>query len=103
MIGSSKNDTVNVYGHILNFFKNLKQLSIIETFKMSYPGLRLDDLPSTMFSSSTLTQLCIDVCTLDDCLFLLDGRLKQLTTLIVRIHYIYNSSTIVHNMVGFNK
>ena len=70
---------------------------------MSYPALTLSDLPSTTFSSSILTQLCIDVSTLDDCLYLLDGRLKQLTTLIVRIHYVDDSSTIVHNMVGFNK
>jgi hypothetical protein len=103
MIGSSKNYTVNGYAHILNFFKNLKQLIITQTLNMSYPGLTLYNLPSTTFSSSILTQLCIDVYTLDDCLYLLDGRLKKLTTLFVRIHYIDNSSTIVHNMVSFKK
>jgi hypothetical protein len=65
--GSSRDYTVTVYAHILNSFQNLKQFSIIEIFNMSYPGLRLFDLPSTTFSSSTLTQLCIDVSTLDDC------------------------------------
>jgi hypothetical protein len=95
---------VNVYVRILNFCKRLKNLSIIE--KMSrwvYPYLTLRNSPSTAFSSSTLTHLCINVMALDDCLYLLDGRLIQLTTLIVRIRHIGESSAIVDNMVGFNK
>lgn len=40
---------------------------------------------------------------LDDCLYLLDGQLKQLTTLIIRIRNIDKSSAIIHNMVSFNK
>ncbi|CAF1417554.1 unnamed protein product [Rotaria sordida] len=86
-------DTSKMIGSLKNY-----TLTIMETFYISHPGLILSNLPSTTFSSSTLTQLCIDVYTLDDCLYLLDGRLKQLATLIVRIHYIDNSSTIVHNM-----
>jgi hypothetical protein len=103
LIGSSKNYTVNVYEHILNFFKNLKHLNIIGSLNMSNPCLTLIDLPSNTFHSSTLTYLCIDLCSLDDCLYLLDGRLKQLTTLIVRIRYIDSSSSIIHNMVSCNK
>jgi hypothetical protein len=103
MIESTKDYTVNVYVRILNFFKRLKHLSIIETMNQPYPHLTLRNSPSTTFSSSTLTHLCINVMTLDDCLYLLDGRLKQLTTFIVRIDYIGNSSSIVDNMVGFNK
>ncbi|CAF2513219.1 unnamed protein product [Rotaria sp. Silwood2] len=102
MIGSLRNYTINVYGHILKFFKNLTHLSIIEGFNSSYPGLILDDLPSTTFFSSTLTHLCINTYNLDDCLHLLDGRLKQLTTLIVRLQYIHFSS-IVHNMDNLPK
>ncbi|CAF0791182.1 unnamed protein product [Rotaria sordida] len=97
MIGSLSNYTINVYGHILKFFKNLTHLNITEGFNSSYPGLILRDLPSTTFFSSILTHLCINTYNLDDCLYLLDGRLKQLTTLIVRIHYMHFSST-VHNM-----
>jgi hypothetical protein len=103
MVGSLKNYSINVYAHILNFFKNLKHLSIIETLNPTYPRLSLSDLPSNSFFSSTLTHLCINVYTLDDCLCLLDGRLKQLTTLSVRIAYIDDSSSIIHNMVRFNK
>ncbi|CAF2906295.1 unnamed protein product [Rotaria sp. Silwood2] len=102
MIGSLRNYTINVYGHILKFFKNLTHLSIIEGFNSSYPGLILDDLPSTTFFFSTLTLLCINTYNLDDCLYLLDGRLKQLITLIVRIQYIHFSS-IVHNIDNLPK
>jgi hypothetical protein len=38
MIESLKNYTINLYGHILSFFKNLQDLSIIETFDVFYPS-----------------------------------------------------------------
>ena len=97
------NYTVNVYAHILNFFTRLKHLAIIEKFSLSYPCLILRRLPSTTFSSSTLTHLSIDVYGLDDCLYLLDGRLKQLNTLFIRIDCITRSSLINHNIVRFYK
>jgi hypothetical protein len=115
---TSQNYTKNIYAHILNFFKNLKHLNIVETFIPScpsreysipiycfpsYPGLSLCNLPPTAFSSSTLTHLCININTFDDCLYLLDGRCKQLTTFIIRVYSIKGSSTIVHNMVSFHK
>ncbi|CAF1493808.1 unnamed protein product [Rotaria sordida] len=84
--------------NLILFFKNLKHLSIIKTLNSPYPPLSICDSPSTIFFSSTLTHLCINVYTLDDCLYLLDGRLKQLTTLIVQISYIHKSSLIIHNM-----
>ena len=103
MIGSLKNYTTSVYAHILNFFKNLKNLSIIEPTVMSYPGLSLYDLPSVTFSSPTLAHLCINVNTFDDCLYLLDGRVKQLITLSITVYSIDNSSATVLNMVSFYK
>ena len=45
------------------------------------------------FSSSTLTKLCINVYNFNDCLALLDGRLKQLTTFIVQVE-LYQSVDI---------
>jgi hypothetical protein len=96
--------TVDVYNHILTFFKNLKNLSVIEPcIASSYPSLSLCDLPSTVFSSSTLTHLHIDVKNFDDCLYLLDGRLRKLATLCVIVHYMDTSSGIIHNMVSFYK
>ena len=103
MIESLRNYTVNVYAHILNFFPRLKHFTIIETFDMSYPCLALFNLSSTTFSSSTLTHLYVDVEYFDDCLCLLDGRLKQLNTLVIRLSCIYHRPLINHNMVGFNE
>ncbi|CAF4092679.1 unnamed protein product, partial [Rotaria sp. Silwood2] len=96
--GLLENYSRNVYEQILKFFKNLKHLSIIEKFNHLYPPLSLCNSPSTIFFSSTLTHLCIKVHTLDDCLYLLDGRLKQLTTFIIRISDRSKSSSIIHNM-----
>ena len=77
-----ENYPTNVYSHILTFFKNLKEFSIMGPSAISmYPGLSLCYLPSTTFSSPILTHLYINVKTFDDCLYLLDGRLRKLTTL----------------------
>ncbi|CAM4741141.1 unnamed protein product [Rotaria magnacalcarata] len=77
----------------------LTKLSITGPYPISmYPGLSLRYLPSTTFSSPTLTHLYINVKTFDDCLYLLDGRLRKLTTLCVNIYSIDEYSTIVHNM-----
>lgn len=104
MIRSWKNYTTNVYSHILTFFKNLKNLSVIEpSVVLGYPALSLCDLPSTTFSSSILTHLHISVKNFDDCLYLLDGRLRKLTTLCVNVYYMETSSGIIHNMVSFYK
>lgn len=99
MLDSSKNYTKDIYGHIIYFFKNLKSLTIVETFNPSYPRLSFRQLPSTTFFSSTLTHLCINIYTLEDCLRLFDGRLKQLCTLIVEISHSDKSSLIIQNMV----
>ncbi|CAM4789020.1 unnamed protein product [Rotaria magnacalcarata] len=90
--------TMNVYLIILSFFKNLKHLSILSSSIDGYPPLSLHNLPSTIFSSSTLTKLCINVNDFGDCLALLDGRLKQLTTFIVQIKYIENVSLQSYDM-----
>ncbi len=52
------------------------------------------------FSSSTLTKLCINVYSFDDCLALLDGRLKQLTTFVVQANYIQHWIPRSYNMVS---
>jgi hypothetical protein len=99
----STNYTANIYAHILVFFKNLKILRIIEPSIVSYPPLSLWNLPSTTFSSPILTHLYINVLYFEDCLCLLDGRLKQLTTLFVTVHFELESSRIIHNMVSLYK
>ncbi|CAF1502373.1 unnamed protein product [Adineta steineri] len=97
MADSFKNYTTNIYAHILSFFKNLKKLNVVESTDEPYPPLSLCDLSLNTFSSSILTHLYINVYTMNDCLYLLDGRLQQLTTLSVHVHIIDDSSTIVHS------
>ncbi|CAF3298665.1 unnamed protein product [Rotaria sp. Silwood2] len=83
-----------VHGYILKFFENLKHLSITGLYSL----LSLRNLPLTTCSSSILYKLCINLNTFEDCLALLDGRLKQLTTFIVNIDGTDYHSSIVYNM-----
>ncbi|CAF4160544.1 unnamed protein product, partial [Rotaria sordida] len=69
----------------------------MKNINIAYPYLSFRYLPSNTFSSLTLTYLCISVKTFNDCLCLLDGRLKQLTTFIVEFYYIDRNSSMVHN------
>ena len=55
--------------------------------------------PLTTFFSSTLSKLSIHVMYYDDFLALIDGHLKQLTTLIVVISDMIYDSSNVYNMV----
>ncbi|CAF3172243.1 unnamed protein product [Rotaria socialis] len=97
-VGSWEEYTKRVYAPILTCFENLKHLNVVERSIPVYPGLSLRYLPSSTFSSSTLTYLCINVITWTDCLCLLDGRLKQLSTLIVKIYRMDTDSSIDHNL-----
>ncbi|CAF3436417.1 unnamed protein product [Rotaria socialis] len=94
---SLKTYITHVYAHIM-LFQNLKQLTIVASSINEYPPLSFTNLPSTIYFSSTLTVLCICVFGFDDCLLLLDGRLKQLTTFIIQVHNIYKASFIRSSM-----
>ncbi|CAF1202954.1 unnamed protein product [Rotaria sordida] len=89
-----------VYEYILTYFEKLEYLNIIETSICAYPGLSIRYLSSNIFSSSILTYLSINVGTLTDCIYLLDGRLKQLNTFIIRIYQMDLDSSIVHNLIS---
>jgi hypothetical protein len=82
--------TKNVYAIIFAFFENLKHLSIVPSSINDCPPFTLYFLPPMTFSSM-LTKLCINVDDFEDVYALLDGRLKQLTTLIVQVDIISNS------------
>ncbi|CAF4201921.1 unnamed protein product [Rotaria sp. Silwood2] len=99
---SVKHYTTDVYEYILKFFENLKHLSIIGSYPRFFPPLVLRNLPLATFSSSILNKLCIHVMSYADCFALLDGRLKQLTTLIVDILDIEYHSSNVYNMVSLH-
>ncbi|CAM4808853.1 unnamed protein product [Rotaria magnacalcarata] len=95
---TQKEYTKDVYAVIFTFFEKLKHLSIVSASTNDYPSLSLYISPPLTFSSSTLTKLCINVNNFDDCLTLLDGRFKQLTTFIVQINYIYDQISRSYNM-----
>jgi len=94
--------TKEVYVRVLSFFKNLKHLSV-QPFSGLCPSSLFLSLPSTNFCCSTLTKLCITVHDFADCLFLLDGHLKQLSTFIVSIDLVVKHPSIVHNSVSWNR
>jgi hypothetical protein len=100
-VGLLINYTKTVYTQILTCFENLEHLNIIQSSVRAYPGLLVRYLPPNAFSS-TLTFLRVNVGTFTDCLCLLDGRLKQLTTLIVRIYQMNRDLSINPNMVGIS-
>jgi hypothetical protein len=89
-----------MYGCILKFFGDLKHLSMIGFHPHYYPSLALSNVPLTTFFSSTLNKLCIRVRCFEDCLALLDGRLKQLTTLIIVIENMEYDSSNAYYMVS---
>ncbi|CAF1116686.1 unnamed protein product [Adineta steineri] len=78
-------------------YPKLTHLKIKDSSITAYPSVLLSNLPSNIFSSSTLTELCIYVPTFNDCLCLLDGRLNQLNSFTVRICDVDAPSSINHN------
>ncbi|CAF5104953.1 unnamed protein product, partial [Rotaria magnacalcarata] len=97
-VGSLKDYTKNVFARVLTCFENLNHLNVTGTMIPASPGLSISYLPSNTFSSSTLTYLCINVLYFTDCLCLLDGRLKHLSTFIVQIYCMDTDLSIVHNL-----
>ncbi|CAF0910116.1 unnamed protein product [Rotaria sordida] len=90
-------ETTNVYIKLLDFFENLNYLSCIGSYVNENPVLSFINLPSTTFVSSNLTKLRVTVDSFGDCLYLLDGRLNQLSTFIVIIVNVKDNSSM-----GFN-
>ena len=50
-------------------------------------------------SSSSITHLRINIHHFDDCLCLIDGRLSQLHTLMVKLDFVRNSTKLINNEV----
>lgn len=91
---------MNVYAKILIFFENLTHLTILPSSNNNNPVFSLRNLSPTTFASSTLTNLCINMFNFESCLALLDGRLKQLTTLIVQVSHFDDEPSISYNHVS---
>jgi hypothetical protein len=93
-----------VCAHILTKFNNLRCLEFYP-----YCDIYIDDVerlsfqllePPTFFSSS-LTTLHINVEDFTDCLYLLDGRLKQLHSFYVDVHLFWPPSSTIFSQVDY--
>ncbi|CAF2096341.1 unnamed protein product [Rotaria magnacalcarata] len=98
-----QNLVVNVVNTIFIIFTNLTCLHFgLQDACLYSPTLLIDFLPTTRFSSNVV-HLNISVCDLDDCLYLLDGRLSQLQTFIVEVYMISKTSMLLNNMETVSK
>ena len=89
----------NLFTNLLMMFTNLESfkfgLSLIED---QYISFKISPL---LISSSKLLELHVNVATLNDCLYLLDGRFDQLRIFYVQIFRIeYNSHLRSHRSVS---
>ncbi|CAF5220984.1 unnamed protein product, partial [Rotaria magnacalcarata] len=76
-----------LFALVLSFAKCLTDFTFVQCLRDASTN-SLFTLFSTNCVSSTLTKLKIDVNTFDDCLYILDGRLDCLSTLIIDIEKI---------------
>jgi hypothetical protein len=85
---------------ILSLGKCLVDLTFSEWFSGKSLDISTLNITSTSYVSSTLIKLKIEVNTFDDCLYLLDGRLQCLSTLIIKIFEICDSLANIDNKVS---
>jgi hypothetical protein len=88
-----------IYDAIFTLLTNVQYLDLFGNDDNPFSGQLLRSLSATRCYSSSIAHLCIKIHNFDDCLCLLDGRLSQLHTLIVKLDYIRNSSILINNEV----
>jgi hypothetical protein len=87
------------YDAIFTLLTNVQYLDLFGNDDNPFSEQLLRGLSATRCYSSSIAHLCIKIHNFDDCLCLLDGRLSQLHTLIVKLDYIRNSSILINNEV----
>ncbi|CAF4160160.1 unnamed protein product [Rotaria sp. Silwood2] len=87
------------YVAIFSWLSNLQYLDLDSIDGNLYSRRLLSGLSPTRCYSSTVAHLRIRIHNFDDCLCLLDGRLRQLHTLIVKLDYVRYSRIIINNEV----
>jgi hypothetical protein len=90
------NLVTNVYARIFVIFPNLTHLEFDLKHTCGLSPSPFYQLPSTSCYSSNIIYLRVKVDCLDDCLYLLDGRLSQLHTFIVEVSRMLYSP-MIHN------
>ncbi|CAF1295842.1 unnamed protein product [Rotaria sordida] len=73
----------NIFVLILSLCKRLIYLNFCQLFSYRNSSICIYELPKTRCTSSTLTELKINVATFNDCLYLLDGNFDYLSKLII--------------------
>ncbi|CAF4262730.1 unnamed protein product [Rotaria socialis] len=95
----SDENNSNIFELILSLGKCLIDLTFSQSFRDREFEVPTLNITSTGCVSLTLTKLKIKVNTFDDCLYVLDGRLQCLSTFIIDIFEIFDSSAIIDNTV----
>ncbi len=81
----------SIFALILSICQRLINLNFCQLFSDRMITICIHNFPSTSCISSTLTKLKVTVATFDDCLYLLDGHFKCLSTFIIHVEEIWSS------------
>ncbi|CAF1041555.1 unnamed protein product [Rotaria sp. Silwood1] len=87
----------SIFALILSVCQRMTNLNFCQLFSDRKASICIYNLPSTSCISLTLTELKVNVATFDDCLFLLAGHLKCLSTLIIDVKNISWSLSNINN------
>ncbi|CAF0933832.1 unnamed protein product [Adineta steineri] len=87
---------IDIYHRTFALFSNLKYLDLDVNNRYFFFKPLLSGLSPTACISSSITHLCIKLHNIDDCLRLLDGRLNQLHTFIVKLEFIHDPELLRH-------
>jgi hypothetical protein len=81
---------IAIYDSIFVLLTNLKSLNLDVNKTYALSRSFLGGSSSTRYVSSSIVHLRIKMHNINDCIYLLDGRLSQLHTLIVDLDYIHD-------------
>jgi hypothetical protein len=90
----------NIFVRILSIGKRLIKLNFCASCRYRHLFVRIANLRSTSWISSTLTTLKMNFAVFNDCLRLLDGRLSCLSTLIIHVEWIIPAKSNIRNTVN---
>jgi hypothetical protein len=88
------------FNRILTVFTNLTYLYCHPVFESDQPLLSFEE-KTPIFFSSALLELHINVASLSDCLYLLDGRLNQLRTFHIDIDFVGRPSSLINQKASY--
>jgi hypothetical protein len=95
-----RNSLAKIFLNILLIFTNIRHLKFYSSACTGTSYISFANQFPT-FSSSTLIELHMNVYRLDDCLFLIDGRLNQLRILFLTTFYIFPLESTNINKVNY--